>query len=54
MKYATFLQVAPTQDSLAWIPQIMRNVKKPIIAALNGDAAGGRRKDFERRSWKIV
>jgi 2-(1,2-epoxy-1,2-dihydrophenyl)acetyl-CoA isomerase len=35
------LQVAPTQGSLAWIPQIMRNVKKPIIAALNGTAAGG-------------
>jgi 2-(1,2-epoxy-1,2-dihydrophenyl)acetyl-CoA isomerase len=34
------LHVAPTQDSLAWIPQIMRNVKKPIIAALNGAAAG--------------
>jgi len=35
------LQVAPIQDSLSWIPQIMRNMKKPIIAALNGAAAGG-------------
>lgn len=34
------LQVAPTQGSRAWIPQIMRNMKKPIIAALNGVAAG--------------
>jgi 2-(1,2-epoxy-1,2-dihydrophenyl)acetyl-CoA isomerase len=35
------LQVAPIQDSLPWISQIMRNMKKPVIAALNGAAAGG-------------
>jgi len=35
------LQVAPIQDSLSWIPQIMRNMRQPIIASLNGAAAGG-------------
>ena len=30
------LQATPIQDSLPWIPQIMRNMKKPIIAAVNG------------------
>jgi len=35
------LQATPVQDSLPWIPQIMRNMKKPIIAAVNGAAAGG-------------
>jgi 2-(1,2-epoxy-1,2-dihydrophenyl)acetyl-CoA isomerase len=34
------LQVAPLQDGVAWIPQTMRDMKKPIIAALNGAAAG--------------
>jgi 2-(1,2-epoxy-1,2-dihydrophenyl)acetyl-CoA isomerase len=34
------LQPTPIQDSLSWIPQIMRNMKKPIIAAVNGAAAG--------------
>jgi enoyl-CoA hydratase/carnithine racemase len=35
------LQPTPIQDSLPWIAQIMRNMKKPIIAAVNGAAAGG-------------
>jgi 2-(1,2-epoxy-1,2-dihydrophenyl)acetyl-CoA isomerase len=35
------LQVAPIQNSIPWIPEMMRNMKKPIIAALNGAAAGG-------------
>jgi 2-(1,2-epoxy-1,2-dihydrophenyl)acetyl-CoA isomerase len=35
------LQPTPIQDSLPWITQIMRNLKKPIIAAVNGAAAGG-------------
>lgn len=34
------LQVVPIQGSVAWIPHIMRNMKKPIIAALNGLAIG--------------
>jgi enoyl-CoA hydratase/carnithine racemase len=34
------LQVAPIQDSVAWIPHIMRNMKKPVIASINGPAVG--------------
>lgn len=34
------LQVVPIQGSVAWIPHIMRNMKKPIIASLNGPAVG--------------
>lgn len=34
------LQVVPIQDSVAWIPHIMRNMKKPIIASINGPAVG--------------
>jgi len=34
------LQITPLQDTVAWIPHIMRNMKKPVIASLNGVAAG--------------
>lgn len=34
------LQVVPIQGSVSWIPHIMRNMKKPIIASLNGPAVG--------------
>jgi enoyl-CoA hydratase/carnithine racemase len=34
------LQVVPMQGSVAWIPHIMRNMKKPIIASINGPAVG--------------
>jgi enoyl-CoA hydratase/carnithine racemase len=37
----TGLQVVPLQDTVAWIPHIMRNMRKPIIASINGPAAGG-------------
>lgn len=33
-------QVVPLQGTLAWIAQIMRNMKKPLICALNGAAVG--------------
>jgi len=36
----TGLQVMPLQDTVAWIPHIMRNMGKPVIAAINGPAAG--------------
>lgn len=35
------LQVVPLQGTLAWIANIMRNMKKPIIASINGAAVGG-------------
>jgi enoyl-CoA hydratase/carnithine racemase len=38
---ASDLQCVPIQDTLPWIPQIMRNMRVPIIAAINGAAAGG-------------
>jgi enoyl-CoA hydratase/carnithine racemase len=34
------LQVVPTQGTVAWIPHIMRNIKQPIIASINGPAVG--------------
>ena len=34
------LQVVPVQGSVAWIPHIMRNMTKPIIATINGHAVG--------------
>ena len=34
------LQVVPIQGSVAWIPHIMRNMKQPIIASINGPAVG--------------
>lgn len=34
------VQVVPIQGSVAWIPHIMRNMKKPIIASINGPAVG--------------
>jgi enoyl-CoA hydratase/carnithine racemase len=34
------LQVVPIQGSISWIPHIMRNMKKPIIASINGHAVG--------------
>jgi len=36
----TGLQVTPLQDTVAWIPHIMRNMGKPVIASINGPAAG--------------
>ena len=35
------LQAVPMQGSTAWIGHIMRNIRKPIIAAINGPAVGG-------------
>lgn len=35
------LQVVPIQGSVAWIPHMMRNMRKPIIASINGPAVGG-------------
>lgn len=35
------MQVVPLQGTLAWIANIMRNMKKPIIASINGSAVGG-------------
>lgn len=35
------LQAVPEQDAVAWIPHIIRNMKKPVIAMLNGAAVGG-------------
>lgn len=37
----TGLQAVPLQDTVAWIPHVMRNMRKPIIASINGAAAGG-------------
>jgi 2-(1,2-epoxy-1,2-dihydrophenyl)acetyl-CoA isomerase len=37
----TGLQVVPLQDTVAWIPHLMRNMRKPILASINGAAAGG-------------
>jgi len=37
----TGLQVVPLQDTVAWIPHLMRNMRKPVIASINGPAAGG-------------
>ena len=34
------LQVVPIQGTVAWIPHIMRNMRKPIIASINGADAG--------------
>jgi len=34
------LQAVPIQGSVAWIPHIMRNMKQPIIASINGPAVG--------------
>ncbi len=34
------LQVVPMQGTLAWIAHIMRAMKKPIVAAVNGAAVG--------------
>jgi 2-(1,2-epoxy-1,2-dihydrophenyl)acetyl-CoA isomerase len=34
------LQLVPAQGSVSWIPHIMRNMKKPIIASINGHAVG--------------
>jgi enoyl-CoA hydratase/carnithine racemase len=35
------LQVVPQQGGTAWIGHTMRNMKKPVIAALNGITVGG-------------
>lgn len=34
------LQVVPIQGSVAWIPHMMRNMRKPIIGSINGAAVG--------------
>jgi enoyl-CoA hydratase/carnithine racemase len=35
------LRQVPQQDDVAWIPHIIRNMRKPVIAMLNGPTAGG-------------
>jgi len=34
-------QAVPIQDAVAWIPHILRNMRKPVIASINGPAVGG-------------
>ncbi len=34
------LQMVPLQGTVPWIPHIIRNMKKPVIASINGHAIG--------------
>ncbi len=37
---SSFENMVPTQGSVPWIPFILKNMKKPVIASINGPAIG--------------